>query len=512
MMSTRFKLFLSYLVMGFLPILLFMMVIVGAIFRFVSESPFLMSLSDNREDIIHTLDRFLRMEIATRDNPEDLFDEERLQAWDTEFSPYHIGFILKGAHGEVFYISRFLTASGVDENILEIGVRESLFNHEGTVYPPHFFGYQKLGTQDAFTIYEKKLDGGQSGAFYLIIETGEASRLTGTFASRFMTLVLIILAGVILLLTFLVTRSMMQSLKKLKDGVRHIAEGDLSFSIKTNKRDEAAQVVMAFEEMRIRLKASIDAQVKEEENRKELISNISHDLKTPVTAIKGYVEGLIDGVADTPEKREKYLSTILGKTMSLDRMIDDLFLYSSLDIGRTPYYFEHLSAEQYFRDLCNETKLDLTERGFQVDCDIQIPPATQIRADRQMLSRLQHNLTENAVKYAKEDDRKAIFSVYMQGDMLVCTTEDNGIGIQPSALPHIFERFYRADAARTSTIGGTGLGLQISKRIIEDHGGRIWAESQPSVYTRISWSIPVLPGETGYDQKHSINIGGDGNV
>jgi signal transduction histidine kinase len=198
--------------------------------------------------------------------------------------------------------------------------------------------------------------------------------------------------------------------------------------------------------------------------------------------------------------------------MSLDRMIDDLFLYSSLDIGRTPYYFEHLSAEQYFRDLCNETKLDLTERGFQVDCDIQIPPATQIRADRQMLSRLQHNLTENAVKYAKEDDRKAIFSVYMQGDMLVCTTEDNGIGIQPSELPHIFERFYRADAARTSTIGGTGLGLQISKRIIEDHGGRIWAESQPSVYTRISWSIPVLPGETGYDQKHSINIGGDGNV
>jgi uncharacterized membrane protein YkgB len=134
-MSTRFKLFLSYLVMGFLPILLFMMVIVGAIFRFVSESPFLMSLSDNREDIIHTLDRFLSMEIATRDNPEDLFDEERLQAWDTEFSPYHIGFILKGAHGEVFYISRFLTASGVDENILEIGVRESLLTMKALFTP-----------------------------------------------------------------------------------------------------------------------------------------------------------------------------------------------------------------------------------------------------------------------------------------------------------------------------------------------------------------------------------------
>jgi signal transduction histidine kinase len=511
-MSTRLKLFLSYLVMGFIPILLFMLVIVGAMFRFVSESPFLMSFRGDRENIIHSLDKFLSMEIATRDHPEDLFDEERLQAWDTEFAPYHVGIILTDAHGEVFYISRFLTASGINEEILEECDDEFIFSRQNTDDPAHFFGYDKLGTHDGFTVYEKELDEGRSGTFYLVIETGGVDQLSGNFAGRFMTLILIILAGIILLLTYLVTRSMMQSLKKLKDGVQHIAEGDLSFSIKTNKRDEAAQVVMAFEEMRIRLKASIDAQVKEEENRKELISNISHDLKTPVTAIKGYIEGLIDGVADTPEKREKYLSTVLGKTIALDRMIDDLFLYSSLDIGRTPYYFEDLSAEQYFRDLCKETKLDLTERGFQVECDIQIPQGTQIRADRQMLIRLQDNLIENAVKYAREADRKVTFSVYVQGDMLVCATEDNGIGIQPSELPHIFERFYRADAARTSTIGGTGLGLQISKRIIEDHGGRIWAESEPGVYTRISWSIPVLHGEPGHGPYESSNFGGDVNV
>ena len=109
-----------------------------------------------------------------------------------------------------------------------------------------------------------------------------------------------------------------------------------------------------------------------------------------------------------------------------------------------------------------------------------------------MLQRLQHNLTENAVKYCRESGRKVVFSAGVKQDSIICSTEDNGTGIQPDALPKIFERFYRADAARTSTIGGTGLGLQISKRIVEDHGGKIWAESSYGEFTRISWTLPVV--------------------
>ena len=500
-MSTRLKLFLSYLVMGFIPIFLLIAVIIGVMIQVVTTSPFLMSLDDDGQaKLLQGIDDILSIEIIVRENPEDLYDRKMLAGVDATLSTYHIGIILLDAKKQVFFASQFLDQDALIQDIHAAEQKEQLSSH---IKNAHFspLGYQKLDMQSNFTVLSKTLDNKPFGTLYLAIETGPAKKITDTHVRRVTTFIFLGMAGLIVFMTFLVTRSMMQSLKKLKDGVQHISEGDLNFSIKTSNKDEVTQVVMAFEEMRLRLKASIDTQVKEDENRKELISNISHDLKTPVTAIKGYIEGLIDGVADTPEKKEKYLSTILGKTVSLDRMIDDLFLYSNLDIGRTPYHFETLSATEFFENLCSEAKLDLSERGFEVTCNLQIPAGFKIRVDRQMIHRLQHNLSENAAKYCRASERKVVFSATMQGKEIVCSTEDNGTGIQDTELSHIFERFYRADAARTSTIGGTGLGLQISRRIIEDHGGRIWAESNYGEFTRISWSLPMIPDEGASSQE-----------
>lgn len=495
LMSMRLKLFLSYLVMGFIPIILLITLMFGIMYKVVSTSPFLMSLDNGQDKIIQSIDELLNIEILTRDNPEGLFDKEMLAEVDTKLSTNHVGMILLDSNKQLFYISSFLDQQTILQEIRIAEQEEPAVKRHFKNTPPEPFGYERLDLQSDFMVLSKELGNDGIGTLYLAIETGPTKKITDTYLRRFMTFIFWGMVGLILLMTFLVTRSMMQSLKKLKDGVYHISEGDLNFSIKTNKRDEVAQVVMAFEEMRLRLKASIEAQVKEDENRKELISNISHDLKTPVTAIKGYVEGLIDGVADTPEKKEKYLSTVLVKTIALDRMIDDLFLYSSLNIGRITYHYETLFAMEFFENLCSETKLDLTERDFEVICNFNIPHSVKIKVDRQMLHRLQHNLTENAAKYSKSSGKRVIFSVCVHEGELLCSTEDNGIGIQESEMPHIFERFYRADAARTSTIGGTGLGLQISRRIIEDHGGRIWAESSYGEFTRISWTLPVLPEE-----------------
>lgn len=486
-MSTRMKLFLSYLVMGFLPIILMIAVTIGVMFRVVSTSPFLMSLDDGQENILQSIDDLLNIEILTRDNPKGLYDKELLSGVDASLSSLHIGIILVDANKQVFHASPFLDQQALMQEIRiaeQKGSRSNMHAKNGT---SSHLGYQNLDIESSFMVMRKALDKEPFGTLYVAIETGPTKQITDTYLRRFVSILFWGMAGLILLMTFLVTQSMLQSLRKLKDGVRHISEGDLNFSIKTNNRDEVAQVVMAFEEMRLRLKASIDAQVKEDENRKELVANISHDLKTPVTAIKGYIEGLIDGVADTAEKKEKYLSTALGKTIALDRMIDDLFLYSSLDIGRTTYHFETFCATEFFKNLCSETNLDLSEKGFEVICNIEIPSVIKIKVDRQMIQRLQHNLTENASKYCKAADRKVILSAFVQGSEVICFTEDNGIGIQAAEMP-------------TSLSVSTELMRREPQLLVEPgwdcrfHDGLLTITAEGSGQKAIMVNLPVFPG------------------
>jgi signal transduction histidine kinase len=537
--STRVKIFISYLVMGIVPVILFFGIIIFAILRSIAGNPFLISITENHERVFRDVNLISGLEIIARDDPGGLFDTKLLSDVDEAVSRYHVGIALVDNEDKVFYASEIVEREALLPKIQsaqsaqtgrdgrpynrqdpdyigrseDTGHSGNTGRSEGTGHSGNtgrsdnadLFGtaarpdanpfvpadYYTVDIEDSeFTVLGRKL-GGDSGTLYIAVKTGAPELISDTTAKRFFTLLTIGIIGLIVLMTFLVTRGMMRSLKMLKNGVRHISEGDLDFSVRTDKRDEVAQVIMAFEEMRLRLKASIEAQIREDENRREFAANISHDLRTPVTAIKGYVEGLMDGTANTPEKRDKYMNTILSKTIALERMIDDLFLYSSLDVGKANYNFETVKAADFYMSLCSETKLDLEEKGFEVQSSVEIGQDTLVRLDRNMIQRLQHNLTENAAKYCRETGRRVVFSAYEKDGEIICSTEDNGVGIQPEALPHIFERFYRADAARSSSTGGTGLGLQIARRIAEDHGGRIWAESTYGEYTRISWALPV---------------------
>jgi signal transduction histidine kinase len=241
--------------------------------------------------------------------------------------------------------------------------------------------------------------------------------------------------------------------------------------------------------MRGKLKHSVNLQLQYEENRKELISNISHDLKTPVTSIKGYVEGILDGVADTPDKLDKYIKTIYAKATDMDRLIDELFLFSKLDLHNVPFHFEKVDLIRFLQDCTEELQFDLNEKGISLILEIPKDAAYQVAVDREKLKRVVLNILENAVKYMDQPQGLIKIRLTQQEEWVLVQIQDNGHGITAEALPHIFERFYRADPSRNSNTGGSGLGLAIVKQIVEGHGGEIRAASEIGVGTSIFFTI-----------------------
>jgi signal transduction histidine kinase len=241
--------------------------------------------------------------------------------------------------------------------------------------------------------------------------------------------------------------------------------------------------------MRIRLKILIEDRLQYEEDMKELISNISHDLKTPLTAIKGYAEGVIDGVADSKEKQEKYLKTIYMKANDMTTLVDELAFYAKIDCNTVPYSFKDINIHEYFSDCMEDLSLDLEVKNIDIIYDNSIDNMVRVIADAEQLKRVINNIIGNSVKYLDKTEGKIDIRIHDIGDYIQVDIEDNGKGISKEDLPYIFDRFYRADTSRNSKKGGSGLGLSIAKKIIEDHTGRIWAASEVGVGTTISFTL-----------------------
>lgn len=295
--------------------------------------------------------------------------------------------------------------------------------------------------------------------------------------------VLLILALTAGVMTIWIYRGTMVPLKKLQIATKNIKEGNLDFSIDYDEQDEMGDLCRNFEEMRKRLKESTEEKMAAEKENRALISNIAHDLKTPITAVKGYSEGILDGVADTPEKQERYIRTIYNKANEMDTLINELTLYAKIDTNRIPYNFAKLNVAEYFNDCIEEIGLDLEAKNIGLAYFNYADEDVQIIADPEQLKRVVNNIVGNSVKYL--DKQKGFINIRIKdvGDFIQVEIEDNGRGIAARDLPYIFDRFYRADASRNSATGGSGIGLSIVKKIIEDHGGKIWATSKESIGT-----------------------------
>ncbi|MDQ2087790.1 HAMP domain-containing sensor histidine kinase [Herbivorax sp. ANBcel31] len=312
---------------------------------------------------------------------------------------------------------------------------------------------------------------------------------------KFLLMVVIIfiisflLTNVVLILGF--SRSILKPLGKLQEASGKISGGNLDFEVIEDGDDEIRDLCTSFEKMRLKLVESNYRQKKYDDSRKMLLSNISHDLKTPITSIKGYVEGILDGVANTPVKVEKYLKTVYSKSNHVDNMIDDLLLYSKLDLNQVPFNFEKTDVVRYFEDCINEIETELERVNIEIELHNQLVHSFYVMIDRDRLRRVVINILDNSKKYMDKNRGKIDIFLRETNSSIIIEIRDNGTGIAPKDLPHIFDRFYRADSSRTS-LKGSGLGLAISKQIIEGHGGEIWAISQKNECTSVMISIRKL--------------------
>jgi len=278
-------------------------------------------------------------------------------------------------------------------------------------------------------------------------------------------------------------------LNKLGLAANAIARGELDFVINPRGLDEIKDFSKAFDNMRHELEESRSREKAILDNRQQLITNISHDLRTPITSISGYVEGLLDGKGENPERMERYLKTIKSKTEYLNGMINDLFLFSQLDMDGYTLDLRLLNSRDLLEQITEPIELWLDDSPLSLKIDKPFP-AVPIKADGARLSQVIENIVQNSIKYSNED-ALLIINTSIKDHHLVLSFVDNGIGIKEEALPYVFDAFYREDQSRTQSLGGAGLGLSICKKIIELHKGHLNISSKFGVGTTVDIYLPL---------------------
>lgn len=280
-------------------------------------------------------------------------------------------------------------------------------------------------------------------------------------------------------------------IEKLRQGVDEIAQGNYNIKIEYNKPNDLGLLIASFNEMAQELYESEIIKNEYEENRKTLIANISHDLKTPITAIQGYIEALLDGTASPSENKDKYLQTIYRNTVYINKLIDDLLLFSKLDMQKLDFQYENVKVLDFMDDLMQEYKFDLEERKVQFQYIAQLQQDYYLNLDRKRLHQALNNVIGNAVKYGPENGLSIQVAMYQQDQFICIAIQDNGPGIPEDKLPYIFDRFYRIDTQRTKDIMSTGLGLAIAKELVEAHGGEITVSSIENEGTCFTVKLPI---------------------
>ncbi|MDR1062053.1 MAG: HAMP domain-containing protein [Clostridiales bacterium] len=363
----------------------------------------------------------------------------------------------------------------------------------------------------------------------------------GSFFAPFIVSALLMVAAMAGVFMIFVSRFVMEPLKALGAAARRIADGDLDHVVKYERGDEIGAVCEILEKMRVTLKDSVSDRLQFEDARKLMVAAISHDLRTPITAIRGYAEGILDGVAATDEKKDAYLRTVLSKTAELERMIDDLLIFSRIDMDREIYSFEDVDLAEYMREAIGAIRLDYAGRlidGMEAEiafedaaggaravtgatvtdgagaaagatATVDAPAiagasgapvaaaaaggALAVSLDGARFRRVLDNLISNAVKYhgaGQAGKIHVLARLSRNRGFAVIEIRDSGVGISEEDLPRVFDVFFMSDRSRSMAAKSYGLGLAIAREIVLAHGGRIWARSKLGAGTSMYVSLP----------------------
>lgn len=286
-------------------------------------------------------------------------------------------------------------------------------------------------------------------------------------------------------------RRTIQPMIKLQQGLDEVARGNYQVKVENNFPNDMAIVLDSFNAMTAKLYEGERLQAEYEENRKALLANISHDLKTPMTVIQGYVEALLEKSPATEEGRSKYLQTIYHNTVYVNKLIDDLFLFAKLDMQKLEFQFQQMNIGAYMDDLMEEYSFDYRERNIAFDYQNYLQGQVWVELDGKRLRQAINNILNNALNHGPTRGLALAVRLSSQENLVCLAIRDNGPGIPAEKLPFIFDRFYRIDPERPKEIAGTGLGLAIAKELIEAHRGKIAVESNEREGCCFSIMLPV---------------------
>ena len=487
-MKIRTKLVITFFTITVVPIVLIYMAIVGLntyqnrVFRETYGLTEQVDLSAGASirlfsHLTEAAQKEIEADIGSR--PEIFGDQEYLKDLNERLAEQHSFLMVRKNDGQIF-TGDFEAAKGLEMEISDYSALES--NDSWGNY---------LDARMEHLIKQREFSAGDGSRYSVYLVTNVMDvlpELKSMVTEMFITsaIILFLTGG---MLTMWVYKSILWPIRQLQEATKKIRDGNLDFTMDVEDDDEIGQLCQNFEEMRIRLKESMEEKVQYDKESKELISNISHDLKTPITAIKGYVEGIMDGVASSPEKLDKYIRTIYHKANDMDRLIDELMFYSKIDTNKIPYTFSKINVANYFRDCVEEVGLELEARNVELGYFNYVDEDVMVIADAEQMKRVINNIIGNSLKYM--DKKRGIINIRLLdvGDFVQIEIEDNGKGIGQKELPYIFDRFYRTDSSRNSAKGGSGIGLSIVKKIVEDHGGKIWATSKEGIGTEIHFVL-----------------------
>lgn len=336
--------------------------------------------------------------------------------------------------------------------------------------------------------------GGGNTTAYSLIRSGDTLMLT---------LLIIAIVTVLVtngLLALFLGKGILEPLSKLRKATNEIRDGNLDCELDYSAKNEFGQVCADFDEMRTRLKTSLETQRRYEINRVEMIAGISHDLATPLTTIKGYASGLLDGIADTPEKRTHYIKTIYSTAEDMDRLVGDLSVSAKLDVEELPFSLELLNVTEFFKQVRDELLPSFTQNKMTLELTSRCDADCGIVADKVHFRRAVQNIMENCIKYRDVNNAEAgvVISLSDVGKhTLRVEIADNSTGVAPEDLEKIFFSFYRGDKARSGGGSGSGLGLAIAHKILLRHRGRIWAENNAQGGLSVIMELPIAGPKEG---------------
>ncbi len=322
-------------------------------------------------------------------------------------------------------------------------------------------------------------------------------KLTGMKAFVFIIAALLVAKEIVQVLFLIrLEKRVFRPIEELKNGVEEIARGNFDVRVQCDLNNEIGLLVSSFNEMAHKLGESEKIKNEYEENRKALVANISHDLKTPITSLHGYVEAMLDGDMPT-ENKIRYLQIIHRNIIYINRLIDDLFLFSKLDLQKLDFQFENVPVGAFMADLTQEFGFELAEKQVRLVYTDKMEQDLPVLLDRKRMHQAIGNIIGNAIKYGPEQGLVIKAGLALQGDYASIEICDNGPGIPADKLPHIFERFYRIDNERTKDLSSTGLGLAIASELVEAHGGSITAESGEGRGTIFKILLPAAGSREG---------------